>query len=103
MGVGDDFGWHCQGQLLNISAAGMAVRIVLGTERGLCVDQFLDARFSLYGTAGPFDLRARIANLTPAGTPQHRIVGLEFVDSDRYQDGRKRLEHALHTDEFSEL
>lgn len=94
-GVGDEMGWRCHGAVLNVGIDGMACRVTLNDALTLLVDQHVDVSFRLGGVSTDFDLRARITNVTPAGSTDHRVIGLEFVEGTRLADARPALREAI--------
>ncbi len=100
-GIGDEMDWQCEAKLLNLSLSGMACRVVNERIGALCENQTLEAVFRLAGCPAAFHLRTRITNITPAGSPQHVILGLEFVEDDRFLACRSKLHEAVErTGEF---
>ena len=94
-GVGDEMQWTCQGAVLNVGVDGLACRVTTENAMKLLVDQHVDVVFRMGGSATDFDLRARVANVTPAGSDHHRVLGLEFVEGRRLHESRPALREAI--------
>lgn len=94
-GIGDETEWRCRGVLLNLSIGGLACRVTTEHARLLWVDQFVDALFHCSASPNGFDLRARITNITPAGSAEHHVLGLEFVDDSRLRASHSALREAI--------
>lgn len=94
-GVGDETEWSCMGAVLNVGIDGIAARVTTENAMRLLVDQHVDVVFRLGSWPTEFDLRARVTNVTPAGTDHHRVLGLEFVEGRRLQESRPALREAI--------
>jgi len=94
-GVGDEMEWQCIGSVLNVGIDGLACRISISDALRLLVDQHVNVAFRLAGAATDFDLRARVTNITPAGSTDHRVLGLEFVEGNRLHEARAALRDAV--------
>lgn len=87
--------WRCRASLLNLSADGLACRVPCDDAGELRVGQTVCVMLRPAGVATGFDLEARVSNFTEAGTPDHWIVGLEFVQDTTPPGSRARLEELL--------
>jgi len=94
-GIGDENQRRCLGDLLNIGMGGLQCRVATQQARHLLVDQFVDAMFRVGACPSEFDLRARIANITPAGSAEHQVLGLEFVNDSRLRASQRALNAAI--------
>ncbi len=96
-GVGEESGWQCAGALLNVSAEGIACRITNRHAYDLCVRQTLRAVFRVGVSPATFDLKVQIINITAAGTSEHQVLGLEFVDDAKLEAAQPALREAIAT------
>jgi len=87
--------WRCRASLLNLSADGLACKVPCDEAEELGVGQTVCVMLRPAGETTAFDLEARVSNLTEAGTPDHWIVGLEFVHDTTPPGSRARLEEIL--------
>jgi hypothetical protein len=87
--------WRCRAALLNLSADGLACRVNDADAATLDVGQTVCVIFRPAGAASGFDLEARVSNVTEAGTPGRRIVGLEFLHETTPPGSRARLADVL--------
>lgn len=74
--------------MLNLSESGVACRVPWEEVDRLGTGESIRVLFSLQETDEPFDLPARIINITQAGTPDTCVIGMEFLfgsDGDRQQ------------------
>lgn len=87
--------WRCPATILNLSADGCACRVpVVGTEAA-DVGRVLRAEFQVGDPPETFDLECHVVNRTPGGTPEHVLLGVEFVDKPGLRPQRARLQAAL--------
>jgi len=86
---------RCTGALLNVGIDGLACRIGVAEALSLLVDQHVDVAFRLGDVAADFELRARISNITLAGSTEHRVIGLEFVEGKQLCEARAALREAI--------
>ena len=94
-GVGDELGWQATGALLNVSTDGVACRLANQKAYDLCVRQTVRVVFRIGSSPTRFDLKAQITNLTAAGTPEHQVLGLEFVDDANLEAAQPALREAI--------
>lgn len=74
--------------MLNLSESGVACRVPWDEVDRLQTGESIRVLFRLQEADQPFDLPARIINITQAGTPGTCVIGMEFLfgnDSDRQQ------------------
>jgi len=94
-GTGPDVEWTGTGVLLNAGANGIACRVPLQKARPLLIGQMLHVVFRVGPTSAVFDLKARIANITPAGTMGSMVLGMEFVADRRMKSMQTKLLESL--------
>jgi len=92
-----DDGWHCTAAMLNLSPEGIACRIPAQDADLLHIGQTLQVSFQLHASAPTLDLNGRIISITQGGTPNHLVVGLEFIMDRRLKASRATLWDALET------
>jgi hypothetical protein len=90
-----DPGWRCKGVLLNVSSDGLACRVSGEVDLSLRRGRNVRVVFRLTPSSSPFDLGARIANVTQSAEPEQFIVGLEFLSSAAAAPERGRLRTAV--------
>lgn len=81
--------------MLNLSESGVACRVPWNEVHRLRTGESIRVLFRSHETDEPFDLPARIINITQAGTPGTCVIGMEFLfgsDGERVQE---RLRDAL--------
>ena len=89
-------GWRCSGNLLNLSADGIAVRLpVRDLPKTLTAGDTVQVTFRVGGDGTDFDRVCRIVNVTVGATPGRNVVGLEFIVDARSQPDRERLQAAI--------
>lgn len=79
------------GKLLNLSPEGMACRVDLATAEELSVGDSVEALLILDGDSERIELRAVVRSLTPGGSPNTCLLGVEFVVGGRSQSSIRRL------------
>ncbi len=94
-GLDVDFEWLGQALMLNLSAEGMACRLAVRDAARLEVGQVLGVTFGLGASITPFNLNARVSNVTEGGTPGEVVVGLAFMADERLESNQTRLRQAL--------
>jgi c-di-GMP-binding flagellar brake protein YcgR len=80
-----------QGAVLNLSSDGLACRIRRSESGGIRPGRTIRALFNADAHGEAIELTARVVSMTPAGTRDHQILGLEFVVDDNYSRWRDRL------------
>lgn len=80
-----------EGVLLNLSADGLACRVPRHELAGLRAGRTVRAVFQPDGRSAAYELSARVAGVTAAGTRHQFVVGVEFIDDDHYRDCREHL------------
>lgn len=91
----NDFQPPIEAALLNLSDDGLACRISTEMAEGIQIEEELQVRFSLPSGREGFDVRGRVTNLTPAGTPGHVVLGMEFVFDQDGPDVQQGLKEAM--------
>ncbi len=86
---------RCPAVMLNLSLDGVACRVSEADAAKLRVMQTLRPGFVLASDPDAFELDACVVSLTPSGTGNQVIAGLEFVDRDDTRATRQRLRAAL--------
>ena len=94
-GTSADAEWTVTGVLLNAGVNGIACRVSTRAARALTIGQALQVIFRVGPTSAAFDLKARIANITPAGTTHHVVLGMEFVADGRLKSVQTKLLESL--------
>ena len=94
-GTGSDVDWTGTGVLLNAGVNGIACRVSAKNARPCLIGQTLHVVFRVGPTSTVFDLKARIANITPAGTTHSVVLGMEFVADRRLKSVQSKLLEAL--------
>lgn len=82
--------WRGKAALLNLSMDGLACRVTKDDAEALHTDQSVQVTFDAADRSGPFELTARVTNVTE-GASCRCVVGLEFVDDERLAACRARL------------
>jgi c-di-GMP-binding flagellar brake protein YcgR len=80
-----------QGVMLNLSAEGLACRIRRHDSAGIRPGRTIRAMFQVEEPAEAIELDARVVTVTPAGTRDHLVVGLEFMGDNNNRRCRDRL------------
>ena len=94
-GTGPEVDWTGEGVLLNASPDGLACRVSAQTAHVLTVGQMLHVVFRIGPASTVFDLKARITNITAAGTTHRVVLGLEFVADRRLKSVQTKLQESL--------
>lgn len=94
-GTGSEVDWTGGGVLLNASGDGIACRVSAQTALTLATGQTLHVVFRVGPTPTVFDLKARIINITPAGTTHSVVLGMEFVAGRRLKSVQSKLLESL--------
>ena len=94
-GTGSEVDWTAAGVLLNVSPDGLACRVSAKAAHALTVGQALHVLFRIGTTSTVFDLKARITNITPAGTTHCVVLGLEFLADRRLKSVQTKLQESL--------
>ena len=81
--------------MLNLSESGVACRVPGDDVDRLRTGESICVLFSLPETDEPFDLPARIINITQAGTPGTCVIGMEFLFGNDDDCQQARLRAAL--------
>ncbi len=81
--------------MLNVSSDGIAIRTAAPDAKTLVIGSDARVSFNLGTSARPFELTVRVVNITPAGTPDQVVVGLEFVADAALESCRDGLLRAL--------
>lgn len=89
----------CDGSLLNVSTEGLACRMREKEAATLRIGQDLRVTFDLGAPSSAFDLKARVINITQGGTPDHLVLGLEFIVDQSVAADRRRLREASNVKE----
>ena len=93
--TGSDVDWTGAGVLLNAGVNGIACRVSIRAAQALAIGQTLNVVFRVGPTSAVFDLKVRIANITPAGTTHHVVLGMEFVADRRLKSVQTKLLESL--------
>ena len=91
-------GWHCQATLLNLSTGGLACRVPDSDRDGtgrLSVGQAVRVELRPSVSSPTLDLNGRIVTITQGGTPNHLVLGLEFIADQSLEVSRPRLQDVL--------
>lgn len=94
-GTGSKVEWTCGGVLQNAGRKGIACRVSAQNARALVIGQTLHVVFRVGPTSTVFDLKTRVANITPAGATHGVVLGLEFVADRRLKSVQAKLWEAL--------
>ena len=94
-GTGSDVDWTGAGVLLNAGVNGIACRVSAQNARPFLIGQTLYVVFRIGPTSTVFELKARIANITPAGTRHRVVLGMEFVADRRLTSVQNKLLESL--------
>ncbi|MBI4719584.1 MAG: PilZ domain-containing protein [Planctomycetes bacterium] len=86
---------RCTATLLNLSLTGLACRVASEASTGVAVGMSVRADFQTDPDESPLSLAARVVTCTPAGTPGHLVLGMEFESAPASADDRERLRAAL--------
>lgn len=85
-------GWHGTGDMLNLGADGVAVRLLRrDLPEAVTTGQTLRISFQPGDEGLEFDWACRVVNVTEGATPDHSVVGLEFIGDARSKPERERL------------
>lgn len=89
--------WQCKAMMLNLSLDGVACRISEASAGPLHTGRTIRVMLRLDASSPAFELNGEVINITQGGTPNHLVVGLEFVADEQLKASRTRLREALET------
>ena len=87
--------WSCSALMMNLSLGGMACRIRTRDAESIDLGQTLLAVFRAGTPPEELRINSRVVTTTRAGTPDHLVVGMEFVTDEHLEAARARLEGAI--------
>ena len=90
-GTGPRGEWHCSAAMLNLSPDGLACRLHQKDAQPVEIGSILGADFRLDPDAEEFHVRGRVVSVTPGGTPEHVLLGMQFIDDDYPEPEKARL------------
>ena len=91
----DPEAWSCSATMVNLSMGGMACRVRTPDAESIVGGRTLLAVFRAGAPPENINITSRVVTTTPAGTPEHLVVGMEFVADEHLDAARDRLKGAL--------
>ncbi len=90
-GTGPSSDWRCLAAMLNLSPDGVACRLPERDAQPVELGEILRLDFRPGGEVEKFRLRGRVVSMTPGGTPEHVLLGMQFIDDDYLESAKARL------------
>jgi hypothetical protein len=87
--------WRGQATLLNLSMQGVACKVSARDTAHTAIGQVLHLAFALQAGSQLLELTGRVTNVTETGSPNHAVVGMEFVEDDRLAAAQEALKASL--------
>lgn len=87
--------WRCAASILNVSADGLACLLENADAQRVPVGRNIVTEFQVNALEETFQMTGRVVNSTRAGTPEHVVLGVEFLAEEASTPRRVRLRDVL--------
>jgi c-di-GMP-binding flagellar brake protein YcgR len=90
-----DESWQCKAAMLNLSLTGVACRVPGVCAAPIYAGLIVQVTLRFGARSDAYELNGQVVNITQGGTPEHLVVGLEFVNDKKLEASRAVIRDAL--------